>query len=61
MKSIFKSVEPILVATVTVLTVNELIFPALTAANTLLNYAGSFLIVAVGLFVFTYIKSKINK
>lgn len=61
MKNIFKSVEPILVALAVILTVNELIFPALTAADTLLNYSASFLIIAVGLFVFTYIKSKINK
>jgi len=61
MKSIFKSVEPILVAAVVILTVNELIFPALTAKDTLLNYLGSFLIISVGLFTFTYIKSKLNK
>lgn len=61
MKNILKSVEPILVALVVVLTINELIFPALTAADTTLNYSASLLIVAVGLFVITYIKSKINK
>ncbi len=61
MKNIFKSVEPILVAVLTVLTLNELIFPALTAKDTLLNYSGSFLVVALGLFLFTYIKSKLNK
>lgn len=61
MKNILKSVEPILVTLAVILTVNELIFPALTAADTLLNYSASFLILAVGLFVFTYIKSKINK
>lgn len=61
MKNIFKSVEPTLVAVLTVLTLNELIFPALTAKDTLLNYSGSFLVVALGLFLFTYIKSKLNK
>jgi hypothetical protein len=61
MKNIFKSVEPILVLIVAILTLNELIFPALTAKDTLLNYSGSFLVVALGLFLFTYIKSKLNK
>jgi hypothetical protein len=61
MKSIFKSVEPILVVVVVILVINELIFPALTAKNTLLNYSGSFLVIALGLFLFTYIKSKLNK
>ena len=61
MKNIFKSVEPILVAAVIILAVNELILPALTAADTLLNYSASFLILAIGLFTFTYIKSKLNK
>lgn len=61
MKKILKSVEPILVAAAVVLTVNELILPALTAADTILNYSASFLIVATGLFLFTYIKSKLNK
>jgi hypothetical protein len=61
MKNIFKSVEPILVAVVAILVINELIFPALTAKDTLLNYSGSFLVIALGLFLFTYIKSKLNK
>jgi hypothetical protein len=61
MKSIFKSVEPILVVVVVILVINELIFPALTAKDTLLNYSGSFLVIALGLFLFTYIKSKLNK
>lgn len=61
MKDIFKSVEPILVAVVIILVVNELILPALTAADTLLNYSASFLILATGLFTFAYIKSKLNK
>ena len=61
MKNIFKSVEPILVLLAVILVVNELIFPALTAADTLLNYSASFLILALVLFIVTYIKSKINK
>jgi len=61
MKNILKSVEPILVAVGVLLTLNELVFPALTAADTLLNYSASFLIVAMGLFLFTYIHSKLNK
>ena len=61
MKNIFKSVEPILVTIVAILTLTELIFPALTAKDTILNYSGSFLVIALGLFLFTYIKSQLNK
>jgi len=61
MKNIFKSVEPILVAVGTILVINELIFPALTAKDTFLNYSGSFLVIALGLFLFTYTKSQLNK
>ena len=60
MKNIFKSVEPILVVLAVILIVNELIFPALTAADTLLNYAGSFLTVSLLLFIYTYIKHKLK-
>ena len=60
MKTIFKSVEPVLVAFATLTTVSELIFPALTAADTFLNYAGSFLTASLILFIYTYIKHKLK-
>lgn len=60
MKNPFKSVEPILVAAVTLVVITELIFPALTAANTLQNYAGAFLTASLILFIYTYIKHKLN-